>query len=303
MKSNAYEHIAAALYERCWMITEDKMDVLVKVFERRRAGMFDQGGFDEPQKLPPGVREVAGIPVAFKGSTAILPMHGVLSQRPSLMSKYSGGTSVEQFTAAHATLLADPAVKSVIWDVNSPGGSVYGVEEGFQRLYAMRGQKPTIAFSNMMNCSAAYYLSSAADKIVASPSSVTGNIGVIAPIYDETKKNENEGIKVEYVSAGKYKAEGYVPPTDEYRAARQQEVDTYYTMFVNAVAKGRRTTADAVRNGYGQGRPMTASAALSAGLVDQIGTIEVIMRSLGAYDSHGREKTVRAILKIAEATL
>lgn len=303
MKSFSLDRVAAVIYDRCWAITEDKMTMLVSVFERRRQGSvaFDEGGFEE-RKLPPGTREVAGLPVMFQGSTAILPLHGVLSQRPTLMMKYSGGTSVEQFTAAHATLVADPAVKSIIWDVDSPGGSVYGMEEGFQRLYAMRGQKPTIAFSNAVNCSGAYYLSSAADKIVASPSSVTGNIGVIAAIVDSTKKQEKEGYKVEYISAGKYKAEGHAAPTDEARSARQAEVDFYYDMFVNAVAKGRKTTPDAVRNGYGQGRALTVRAALSAGLVDEIGTIEGIMRSVKAYDSVGREKTVRALIKLAEAT-
>ena len=90
---------------------------------------------------------------------------------------------------------------------------------------------------------------------------------------------EKFGEKVTLISAGKYKVEGnpYEPLTEEARAAIQQDVDHYYDLFVDAVAKGRGVTAKAVRDGYGQGRMLTAKAAVEAGLANRVGTLAEVV--------------------------
>lgn len=298
MRDLALVNIAESLYGQPWAITEAKHAELVAVFERRRSGDVapaSDANMGQARKearkawamaIGAQTREVAGMLVDQVGSVAVLPLQGVITQRPSAFNSYSGGTSAEQFVAAHTALLKDPVVKAVLWDVDSPGGSVAGVPESAARLLASRGVKPVTALSNAMMASAAYWLASAADTVVASPSSLTGSIGVVSVHEDWSKANEKAGVTPTYITAGKHKVEdhGDAPLTDEARAAIQQTVDDYYQKFVGAVAKARRTTADAVRSGYGEGRVLTAERASAANLVDRIGDMPRVLRQLGAYD-------------------
>lgn len=309
MKNLHLEHLALELYRQPWAIMPEKLTALINVFENRRAGLTIDEKAVEAVKAERAKATAArgqwrdlecGLSAQLAGRVAILPLHGVIVQRPGVFTRYSGGCSVEQFVAGHAELINDPGVKAVVWDVHSPGGSVYGVEEGFRRLYAMRGKKKTVAFSNTVMCSAAYYLASAADEITASPSSVSGNIGVVQTHEDWTKKNEMEGVKVTYITAGKYKAEGWpdLPLSDEAKAAMQADIDAYYDQFVAAVAAGRGVPESKVRTGMGEGRALTSQFALAAGLVDNISTIEAVLEKLGAYERPATAAKVTAETRI-----
>jgi ClpP class serine protease len=139
-----------------------------------------------------------------------------------------------------------------------------------------------VAIANTLAASAAYYLAAQADEVVASPSSLTGSIGVFTYHVDQTKADEIEGRTVTYVSAGKYKTETVGPLSDEARAMLQQRVDDFYGQFVNAVAKGRGVSSSAVRAGYGEGRVLTAKRAVDAGLADRVGTIDDAVRRLAS---------------------
>lgn len=82
------------------------------------------------EREPPlagSVRRVAGMPYYQVGRVAVIPLAGFITQRPNWLTAYGFGTSVGQFVAAHAELAADPAISGIVWDVDSPGGSVAGV--------------------------------------------------------------------------------------------------------------------------------------------------------------------------------
>lgn len=182
MRDFILTHVAHALYSQPWAILPAKLEEIVVAFERRRAGVSaseedirkarDEGRRAVAAAMGGTVRTVAGVPVTMVGKTAILPMHGSIVQRPGVFTEFSGGTSAEQFASAHEQLAMDSGVRSVVWDIDSPGGSVCGLPEAFDRLMAMRGKKPTVAVSDTMMCSAAYYLGSAADEVVGTPSSL-----------------------------------------------------------------------------------------------------------------------------------
>lgn len=304
MRNFDLEQCALELYRQPWAILPEKLTALVRVFERRRAGMeLDKEEIEsiKAERVKASVvrgqtRDLeCGLSAHMVGRVAILPLHGVIVQRPGMFTRYSGGASAEQFTAAHAELANDSNVKAIVWDVHSPGGSVYGVEEAHSRLMTMRGKKKTVAYVNTVMASAAYYLGCCADEIVGSPSSVAGNIGVIMIHEDKSKQDEMLGINVTYVYAGKYKAEGWVPLDDEATKAMQTEVDAYYDQFVSAVAKARGVNEKAVRNGMGEGRALTAKLAQTAGIIDRIDTIEGVLDRLGAYDNAtGKKNTMSA---------
>lgn len=272
-------HILAAVFDAPWMITETKKRAIEAVALRHAAGI--RLSTEQITALVDAVARPAAV-AQQNGAIAVMSVMGVIAQRMNLMSAFSGGTSTEQMGREFDALVADPQISAIVLNIDSPGGSVFGVPELADKIFKARGSKPIVAVSNSEMASAAYYLGSQADQVVATPSSLTGSIGVIASHVDESELLANEGVKVTYISAGKYKAEGNPaePLNDEARGALQHIVDQYYGQFVAAVARGRGVSATDVRNGFGQGRVLTARDALRAGMVDRIATLDEVISDL-----------------------
>lgn len=217
------------------------------------------------------------------GTVALIPILGTISHRVNLMSNMSGGTSIEKLTSQFRTALADPNVKSIVFDVDSPGGSVDGVPELASEIYQGRQQKPIVAVANGSAASAAYWLASAADELVVTPSSQVGSIGVFCAHQDVSKALEAEGVSTTLISAGKYKTEGnpYGALDPAARAAMQDRVDSFYGMFVKAVAQGRSATQVSVREGFGEGRMVLAAAAVKENMADRVATLDEVLSKYG----------------------
>lgn len=216
---------------------------------------------------------------------AVLPVFGVIGHRAHLVADVSSGvgTSTELLGRAFRSALRDPNVGAIVLDVDSPGGSVEGVDELSMMIFEARGQKPVVASVNAMAASAAYYIASAADEVAITPTGMAGSIGVWTAHEDWSKYLDTMGVKTTLVSAGKFKVEGnpYGPLTDEARAAMQETVDAYYGMFVKAVQRNRKAESQkAVREGYGQGRMLTADDAVKANLVDRVATFDQVVADL-----------------------
>lgn len=248
-----------------------------------------------------GTRELTGRDIAAEkdgggsrsGNIAVLNLFGPIEQRLSWIGEMFGGTGTEAFGATFDTLMADKSIKAIVLNVDSPGGTVNGVEELSQKIFDARGGKKIIAVANSDMASAAYYVASAADEIVVSPSGEVGSIGVIAVHVETSKMDESIGWKATVIKAGKYKWEAnpYEPLSDEARDSIQASVDRYYGMFTKAVARNRGTTAGAVKAGYGQGRMLGAADAVEAGLADRVDTLESVLSKLGAGGYRMRRKT------------
>src|SRR6266851_316491 len=220
------------------------------------------------------------------GAIAVLPVFGIIGHRASLVEDSSSGvnTSTELLGRAFHALVADPGVVGIVLDVDSPGGSVYGVGELAEEIFAARGVKPVSAIANSLAASAAYWLASAADEVAITPGGEAGSVGVFAVHQDVSKMLEADGVKTTLVSAGKYKVEGnpYEPLGAEARDYIQTRVDDYYGEFVRAVARNRKDTQTAVREGYGQGRVLGAQAAVKANLVDRVATFDQVIGDMQA---------------------
>ena len=271
MGTRRYPRILKFVSEWPWAILPAKLESIVEMLELRAAGqMFT----DEEIKARIG----AGPRPAAKagGPVAVIPLHGVLAPHMDVMTQISGGTSVAAFTRMVRAAADDPDIAAIVLDVASPGGSVFGIEEGAAALRAAKGRKPIIAVADHVMASAAYWLSAQADEILASPSSQVGSIGVIGVHQDMSEAEAKEGIKTTLVTAGKFKGDGneHEPLSDSARAAMQQHVDAYYAAFVQDVARGRAVSVQEVRSGFGEGRVLGAKDALAAGLVDGIATLE-----------------------------
>lgn len=216
-----------------------------------------------------------------KENVAVIPIYGVVAHRAHMVNDVcgQGGTSTEVLEAAIRAAAADPSIRSIVLDIDSPGGSVFGVAELSDAIMAARASKPIAAVANSTAASAAYWIASAAHEVFVTPSGEVGSIGVYGAHTDSSKADELAGRKTTLISAGKYKTEGHGPLTEEAAAYMQERVDAYYTAFVKTIARNRGVGVDAVRSGYGQGRTLSAEPALAAGMVDGIATLgEVISK-------------------------
>jgi signal peptide peptidase SppA len=212
---------------------------------------------------------------------AVLPLYGVVTQRGNMVDDISGpgSTSTQKFTGALRQVLADDTVGQILIDIDSPGGSVYGVAELAAEIVKARAQKPVVAVANSLAASAAYWIGCSAGEFYVTPGGEVGSIGVWQAHFDYSKALEEEGVKPTLISAGKFKVEGnpYVPLDPEAQAFMQSRVDDYYNAFIKAVAKGRGVSVADVRDGMGEGRVLGADAALAAKMVDGIATFDDVL--------------------------
>lgn len=270
-----------------WAIQPERLPLMAAVLARWAvAGV-------PPQAVMEGVRadvatfdarrgDAAGRSV--KGNIAVLPFYGTVVQRTSANDEMSGGglMSISKYTQQLRAAVADDSVGGILMDIDSPGGSVYGVQELASEILAARATKPIYAVANSLAASAAYWVGAAASEFYVTPGGQAGSIGVFMAHRNMAAAMEKEGIETKLISAGKYKTEGnpFGPLTAEAEANLQDTVDTYYGAFTRGVATARGVNVAAVREGMGQGRVLSATDSVKAGMADGVMTFDEVLQKL-----------------------
>ena len=298
-----------------WALMPERLQAMAGVLTRWSAGEppTDEAMFQiQSERVLRDTRKQMAAANAGSG-IAVLPLYGVVTQRGNMVDDISGpgSTSTQQFTSALRQVLADDTVGQILIDIDSPGGSVYGVAELASEIVKARAQKPVVAVANSLSASAAYWIGCSASEFYVTPGGEVGSIGVWQAHFDYSKALEEEGIKTTLVSAGKFKVEGnpYVPLDPEAQAFMQSRVDDYYNAFIQAVAVGRGVSVDDVRNGMGEGRVLGADAALAQRMVDGIASFDDVLARMQAkvtgkavrsqpQKSHSRLKQARDALAL-----
>lgn len=219
------------------------------------------------------------------GSIAVLPMYGVVAQRDTAGDVSGPGTmSTQRFSSNLRSALADETVGGILIDIDSPGGSVYGVGELADEIYQARSSKPVFAVANSLAASAAYWLGSAASEFYVTPGGEVGSIGVYTAHEDWSKALDAAGVKTTLISAGAFKVEGnpYEPLSDDAKRYTQSRIDDYYGAFTKSVSRGRGAPIAQVRDGMGQGRCVGAQQAVDSKMVDGIATFDQALKKLHA---------------------
>lgn len=297
--SSRYEHLAAFALEHPWAIVASMGNVVANILARRLAGQQADADEIAAALAARGARsQMAGGATAH--GVAMIPVHGVIAPRMNLFSETSGGTTFERLGTQLAAAVADPAVKTIVFDVDSPGGSVAGAREFSRQVMQARTQKRLVAHVHHLMASAAYWGLAGVTEIVASPSSLVGSIGVLSIHDDLSAALAQLGVKRTIISAGKFKSENVTgwPLSETARTYMQSLVDASYGRMLADIAQGRRIAAGTVERTYGQGRVLDAEAALAAGLVDRIDTTTA---DTSARTSAPQMETYRAAL--AQATM
>jgi len=207
-----------------------------------------------------------------RDGVAIIGLYGLLGPRDD----WYFDTNTRRFAAQVRASTRDDRVRARLLDIDSPGGVVTGTHEASAVVRSERAAKPIEAVSNGMMASAAYWIGSAANQITASPSSLTGSIGVITLHADMSRMYENAGIDVEMLSVGAHKADGnqFEALNAKARATLMERINDMYDGFVAEVSLNRRTNPAQVVSNYGQGKVLSSEKALAAGMVDRVATFD-----------------------------
>ena len=210
-------------------------------------------------------------PVAYEttAGVALLEIVGPVLKYADIWTVLFGGVSTIDATAGLAAAETDPAVQSILLYIDSPGGTVAGTAD-FANAIA-NCSKPVTAYVSDMACSAAYWLASQADEIVANSTASIGSIGVYTVVTDSSRLYEDAGVKVNLVKAGEFKGTGVdgVPITADQLDDVQREINGIYEIFVASVAAGRGMPVTRAKT-LATGQTWIASEAKELGLVDRI---------------------------------
>lgn len=260
---NALDLIGAAP----WLIQPSTLETLLAIAARANEG-------------PEAVAARLGRPldnsrtVSVRDGVALIPVTGPIFRRANLFTEISGATSVEILATDLATAAADPTVRAIVLDIDSPGGQATGISELAGQIRAIdRTAKPVTAYVDGMAASAAYWLASAAGRIVTSDTGLLGSIGVVGTY----KAEKDAPIKIiSSVSPLKQAT----PDTEAGRAEMQRVIDELGTLFVSAVATNRDTSPERVITDFGRGGVLVGAEAVKAGMADAVGTLESLLSSL-----------------------
>lgn len=295
------------IQDRIWALHPAKLQEIEAVISGLICGQrFDREAFDR--------MESKNVSTNTPENIAVIDLFGTIMRRANLFTQWSGGTSTEIAKKEFSKAIEDQKIQGILLNVDSPGGSVDGVEDLSRFIFDSRGKKPIIAYVDGMMTSAAYWIGSSADRIISSPTSMIGSIGVVLMHYDLSQRDSKNGVARSEIYAGRYKriASDTRPLSDEGRAYLQDLVDRTFAIFVESVGRNRGMDFDKALEAAGESRVYMASMAMEAGLIDELGTfgsainqlqrsIEMNKTKLTVSTDIGTTQTDQPVEKIVEA--
>lgn len=233
--------------------------------------------------------------LSIEGSTAYIDVQGVLTQKPDFFAMLFGfaNTTWSALNEAVAMAESDKRVTDVVFNIDSPGGEVYGMFDAMANISMMK--KPKTAFVENLAASAAYGIASQADTIIAkNRASTVGSIGVLLTMY-----KDEDVVNITSTEAPNKRPD---INTEEGVAAVRQELDDLHELFVEAIANGRSKsigstiTIKDVNSDFGRGSVFLAEKALKNGMIDSILTTSTdLSKSRSDKSVNAESKTTKGV--------
>ena len=217
--------------------------------------------------------------VSGEGPTkiAVVPVEGEIASADSTVAGTQPTVTPEGLADALQQAKDDESVAAVVLEVNSPGGGVTASDEMHQSIldFKRSSGKPVIVSMGDTAASGGYYISTAADKIVANETTLTGSLGVFIPLLNFSEAAQKYGVTQEYIKSGKFKTMGssWKDLTPEERKIFQSIVSEEYDRFVQVIVEGRGLPEERVRE-IADGRIYSGEQAKELGLVDSFGSLD-----------------------------
>ena len=206
-----------------------------------------------------------------------IPVEGVIASGGDAIAGQSSTVTPEGLQDALDQASQDPDTAAVVLEVNSPGGGVTASDEMYRSIleFKEKSNMPVIVSMGDVAASGGYYISAAADEIVANETTLTGSLGVIISLNNFTELADKYGYKQVVIKSGKFKDIGssFRDVTPEEREIFQSVIDESYNEFVSVISKGRDLPEKEVRE-IADGRIYSGKQARDLDLVDEFGDLE-----------------------------
>lgn len=204
--------------------------------------------------------------VYTRGKLAYIPVSGIISKGISRLEAMCGGYDLNQLHADLEVAKSNAAVKNILIDFNSPGGSTTGVPEGAEAIRLAGETKKVYGFTDTMSASASYWLMSQCTNIYATGSAVLGSIGVYLALLDSSEEMKARGVALKLFKAGAHKGMGLPGNvlSEEDEKLLQSNVDKWYGLFTKAVT----STRSKVKTETMQGQTFLGMDCRQNGLID-----------------------------------
>lgn len=245
-----------------------------------------------------GVVEGTGGVLHIEDGVGVISVNGPLFKSTGgvddWMRRFFGCTAYDDIWRA-VEQCRERGLKGALLRFNSPGGDAGGVGELADFFYSLRGKFTLWSYIETQCASAAMWLASQTEKIVAHDTGLAGWIGVIrGPILDDSEFMEKHGFRMIEIVSKHAKAKRTVPLDDEVLARFQVMADDLGDRFEAAVARGRGVSPEEVAEKFGQGDGMIAEKALEAGLIDKLGSFNSMLEEFRAHLAAEPASTVSA---------
>lgn len=255
-------------YLGVWAMADNQFQSLYQLAMGMDVHLHLQSG--APAKAAAHAR--ASMAAERKGKIAIVRLSGTLMKEEASFTK---STSTVAARRAIRQAAADDGVSSILLYIDSPGGTAAGTKELADDVAAANERKPVWSYIEDLGASAAYWVASQAEKVIANATGLVGSIGTYGVVYDMSGRAAQQGIKVHVVRAGKHKGD-FTPGTEvtsEQLADYQRIIDQLNDHFVQGVSKGRRLSEQRVRE-LADGRVHVGPAAVELNLIDAVKSLD-----------------------------
>ena len=260
---NQRKHSLSILQAELWAITPDALQQIIAIAQ----GYGDAEAVAARLGKPLTNAHTASV----RDGVAVIPVIGPIFRYANLFTEISGATSVQILALDLQTAIEDPNVKAIILEIDSPGGMVAGISEFAAQVRAANSIKSVVAYISDMGASAAYWIAAAAGEIISSDTARSGSIGVVMQATIDTEQDT-----IKFISS-QSPLKHADPGTDAGKMQYQKNVDALAEVFITSVAGYRGATRAEVIANFGLGSVLIASEALSAGMIDRIGSLEAVI--------------------------
>lgn len=212
-----------------------------------------------------------------EGGVAVIHVNGVISRYSSLFQAICGGTSTQALAKDLTQAVNDPAIRSIVLNVDSPGGDANGIHEFAEMVYQARGQKPIKAYAGGDCASAAYWIATAADEVVIDATARLGSIGVVMTIQ---RAKDDEDVETLEIVSSQSPNKRLDPSSKEGKKAYQARLDELADIFVDRVARNMAVERETVLEEFGQGGILIGQSAVDKGMATKLGSLEGVVAEL-----------------------
>jgi len=243
-----YSHIAQMAFNVPLLATAQLADTVTSFLQNKIASSSIDH-IDSGHQMAAGNIETIELGSPEHGeSIAVIPVHGILVPRRFSIEACEEMMSYELLRTQLTKALNDDGISEIVLDVNSGGGNAQGAFEIAEYIYQSRSIKPIRCIVNFNAFSGAYLIAAACSEIIVSDTSGVGSIGVYTKRLDLTQYYQDQGVKIHSFYRGARKID-FHPDTElseEERSNIESNMESTYQKFINAVAKYRGMTAEAV---------------------------------------------------------